>query len=96
MFKWINDVTELAKENPYTIMTVVFLTVITVLSLRNSTLDNRGRELSDKMVDDCEDRLSKCEEKYEKAVDEHIRTLKQLRAKVYKRLDSIPNETDSY
>lgn len=92
MFKWINNIVDLAKENPYTIMTVVFLTVITVLSLRNSTLDSRGRDLSDKMVDDCEGRLSKCEEKYEKAVDRHLNTLIQLRTKVYKKID---NETGS-
>lgn len=96
MFKWINDVTALAKENPRVIMTVVFLSIIGVLAIGYKALDERGRKLSDKMVDDCESRLSKCEEKYDKAVDEHIRTLKQLRAKVYKRLDSIPNETDSY
>lgn len=96
MFKWINDVTALAKENPRVIMVTVLLTVIGVLGIAYKALDERWRKLSDKMVDDCEGRLIKCEEKYEKAVNEHISTLKQLRTKVYKRLDSIPDETGSY
>lgn len=96
MFKWINDVTALAKENPRVIMVTVLLTVIGVLGIAYKALDERSKKLTDKMVDDCEERNRKCEEKYEKAIDEHFNTLKQLKTKVYKRLDSIPNETENY
>jgi len=96
MFEWINEIKALAKENPYVIMTTVFLTVMTVLALRNSALDEHGRELSDKMLEDCKEDNKLWEAKYEASNQRLINTLMRFRSKVYDKIDSISDETDSY